>query len=74
MLYINKDNGKYPAGKDWTWIDDIYYHDENNVPKVITSIHKNGKLLWELIIGFLKTKDGFTLKTKNNFILKCKNQ
>ena len=67
MIYINKDNGKYPSRKEETWVDDIYYHDENNVPRVITAVYNRGKLLWELIVGFLKTKDGFTLKTKDNF-------
>ena len=57
-------------------IDNIYYQDskDGRRRRIITYVYYQGRKLWELIIGFLFTKDGFSLQTKDGTILKTKDQ
>lgn len=55
-------------------IDAIEYHDKDNRHRQITYVYYQGRKLWELIIGFLFTKDGYSLQTKDDYILKAKDQ
>ncbi len=40
----------------------------------IVSVYRDGRLLWELIIGFLFSKDGYSLQSKDGYVLKAKDQ
>lgn len=55
-------------------IDNIHYHDTNGIHREITYVYHKGRMLWELIIGFLFSKDGYSLQSKDGFILKAKDQ
>lgn len=55
-------------------IDAIEYHDSNNRHRQIVYVYYRGRKLWELIIGFLYDKTGYSLNSKDGFILKAKDQ
>lgn len=55
-------------------IDNIYFHDNNNKKLIITYVYRGSKKLWELIIGYLFSKDGYSLQSKDGYILKAKDQ
>lgn len=55
-------------------IDDIHYHDEEGRHRIITYVYFQGRKLWELIIGFIFTKDNYSVQTKDNYIIKAKDQ
>lgn len=55
-------------------IDDIHYHDEDGRHRTITYVYYQGRKLWELIIGYIFTKDKYSLQTIDKYILKCKDQ
>lgn len=59
--------------KDKT-IDDIYFIEPNGTRRIISYVYQKGSKLWELIIGFLFSKDGYTLQSKDGYILKAKDQ
>lgn len=41
--------------------------------EIVSAFHK-GKLYFEKIMGFIFTRDGFSLRTKDGFTVKCKDQ
>jgi hypothetical protein len=55
-------------------IDDIHYHDEEGRHRAITYVYFQGRKVWELIIGFIFTKDNYSTQTKDNYIIKAKDQ
>jgi len=55
-------------------IDDIHYIDPSGIHREITYVYHQGRLLWELIIGFLFDKTGYSLQSKDGYILKAKDQ
>ena len=55
-------------------IDDIHYIDPQSRHRTITYVYFRGRKLWELIIGFIFTKDNYSVQTKDNYIIKAKNQ
>ena len=55
-------------------IDDIHYHDQDGRHRTITYVYYQGRKLWELIIGFIFTKDNYSVQTKDNYIIKAKDQ
>lgn len=55
-------------------IDDIHYHDEDGRHRTITYVYYQGRKVWELIIGYIFTKDKYSLQTTDKYILKCKDQ
>ena len=40
----------------------------------ITYIYLQGRIIWELIIGFLFSRDEYSLQSSDNYILKAKDQ
>lgn len=55
-------------------LDDCHYIDPDNRHRVITYIYYQGRIIWELIIGFLFSKDEYSLQSKDGYILKAKDQ
>lgn len=55
-------------------IDDIHYFEHDGTHREITYVYFRGIKVWELIIGFLFSKDDYSLQSKDKFILKAKNQ
>lgn len=55
-------------------IDEIHITDSNNKHREIAYVYKKGKMIWELIIGFLFSSNGYSLQSKDGFILKAKDQ
>lgn len=55
-------------------IDSIRFHDSNSRHREIAYVYYQGRKLWELIIGFLFSKDGYSLHSKDNYVLKGKDQ
>lgn len=55
-------------------IEYIHHVDKHGVVRDITYVYKQGKKIWELIIGFLFTKDGYALMSKDGYMLKAKDQ
>lgn len=55
-------------------VDDIHYYDEDGKYRKITYVYHLGRKLWELIEGFLLSKDGYSLQSKDGYILKAKDQ
>ena len=55
-------------------LDNLYYTDNDNRHRIITYIYYRGHVIWELIIGFLFSKDGYSLQSKDSYILKAKDQ
>ena len=55
-------------------IDNIHFSDQNGIQKTISAVYYGGRKVWELIIGFLFGKDGYTLQSKEGDILKAKDQ
>lgn len=74
MIYVNKNYNNPAEDKEFKEVDAIFYHDKDNIQRKISSVYRGGKLLWELIVGFLQTKNGDMLQCKGNVIIKCKNQ
>lgn len=52
----------------------IHGTDHSRVKTEYAYVYRNGILLWQLVVGYLFTNDGFALKTKDDFILKAKDQ
>lgn len=74
MLYINK-NYNHPDGEQETKeVSEIFFHDSNNVQRKIVNVYQGRKLIWELIVGYLQTRNGDMLQCNGGFIVKCKNQ
>lgn len=42
--------------------------------KALAAAYYNGKLFFERVVGFIFTKDGFSIKTKDGYTIKCKDQ
>lgn len=61
----------HTQGKD---IGFIHFIDNGGIRREIAYVYHQGRMLWQLIVGYLFTKDGFALKTKDDFILKAKDQ
>ena len=55
-------------------LDNLHYIDSDNRHRAITYIYYRGRIIWELIIGYLFSKDGYSLQSKDGFILKAKDQ
>lgn len=55
-------------------LDNCYYVGTDNRFRAIDYIYYQGRLIWELIIGFLFSKDGASLQSKDGYILKAKDQ
>lgn len=55
-------------------IEALYYSDQYGIPHEIITVYFRGREVYEVIIGFLFTKDGFSLQSKDGFILKAKDQ
>lgn len=55
-------------------LDNCYYVDNDGRSRIIDYIYYRGQLIWELIIGFLFSKDDASLQTKDDFIIKAKDQ
>lgn len=55
-------------------IDNIHYHAPDGTHREITYVYWRGRKVWELIIGFLFSRDGYSLQSNEGFILKAKNQ
>lgn len=55
-------------------IDYIHYHDGAGNHREITYVFYRGRMVWELIIGFLFSRNGYSLQSKEGFILKAKDQ
>lgn len=48
---------------------------EFNYGKVpIKALYHNLNLLWKRIVGYIFTKDNYSIKTKDGFVIKCKDQ
>ena len=58
----------------YKYIDDIYYVESNGTRRIISYAYHKGSKIWELIVGFLFSKDGYTLQSKDGYILKAKDQ
>lgn len=56
------------------YIDDIHYIDEGGRHREITYVYFRGRKVWELIAGFLLTKNEYYLQSKDIYVLKCKDQ
>ena len=54
--------------------DNIHYHGPDGKHREITYIYWRGRVVWELIIGFLFSKNGHSLQSRDGYILKAKNQ
>lgn len=74
MIYINKNYNHPEKEKEFKELSEIYCHDSENEERKITKVYHGGKLIWEYILGYLQTKNGYMLQCKGNFIIKCKNQ
>lgn len=46
----------------------------DGIDREITAVYQDGRLLWELIIGLLFSKDGYSLQSKDGYVLKAKDQ
>jgi hypothetical protein len=55
-------------------VDSIHFHDHEGRHREITYVYRQGRRVWELIIGFLYSLNGFSLNSKDGYILKAKNQ
>lgn len=55
-------------------IDDIHYIDGEGRHRTITYVYFRGRKVWELIIGFIFTKENYSIQTKENYIIKAKDQ
>lgn len=42
--------------------------------RVIVVIGGVARVVWELIVSFIFTRDGFGLQTRDGYIIKCKDQ
>lgn len=60
--------------KDNKEIEYIHHADRNGVVRDITYVYKCGKVIWELIVGFIFSKDGYSLMSKDGYVLKAKDQ
>ena len=56
------------------YVDNVHLVDKNGKERTITNLYIGVKHIWELLIGFVFTKDKYTLNTKDNYIIKCKDQ
>lgn len=60
--------------KDNKEIENIHYVDKHGIVRDITYVYNKGKVVWELIVGFLFSKDGYSLMSKDGYVLKAKDQ
>ena len=72
-LYINKEPDKKHGG-EWFDPDQAYFIESSGLQRTLTAIYLGGRKVWELIVGFIFTKDGFSINTKDDYIVKCKGQ
>lgn len=55
-------------------ISGIHYTDKDGNYREITAVYHRDSLVWELMRGFLFSKEGYALMSKDGFILKAKDQ
>lgn len=55
-------------------ISGIHHHTKDGIHREITAVYYRESLLWELMKGYLFSKDGYALQSKDGFILKAKDQ
>lgn len=55
-------------------IEYIHATDKNGVRREIAYVYHQGKVVWELIKGFIFDKFGFAIQTKDGYIIKAKDQ
>lgn len=72
-LYINK-NPNAPNGGEWVATNEVHSVDAEGNPRMIAYIYKGAKLVWGLIVGFIFTRDGYSIQSKDGYIIKCKDQ
>lgn len=54
--------------------ENVYFSDQNSEIIPIDFAYNKAIMVWELIVGFLFSKGGFSLQSKDGYILKAKNQ
>lgn len=58
-------------------VESVYAFQRDNgsvVRRTISQIYYKGILIYELIVGYIFTRDEFSLESTDKYVLKCKDQ